>query len=76
MTHREGVERVVDLQLAHQARGEVVDERGHEADQDRAPHAHDGAAGGDAHQPAQQRVARVRQVVCAVASKFGGKVML
>ena len=44
--HREGVERVVDLELAHGARGEVVDKGGEEADEDGVVRGDDGAAGG------------------------------
>ena len=46
-SYREGVERVIDLELAHHARRRVVDEGGDDADEDGRPRVHGGAACGD-----------------------------
>jgi len=55
----EGVEWVVDLELAHEARGTVVDKRREDSDADRASDRHAAAAGSDSDETAQDRVACV-----------------
>ena len=75
-SHREGVEGVVDLELAHHARGGVVHEGGDDADDDGRPRVDRRTASGDANERAEERVAGVADVVQAGAAELRGQAPL